>query len=117
MQRDDGLFAAVAGRVVALVREQADVTQGDLGIRANLPQSTISRIETGATVPSVYDLWRISVALSVTCAELCEVIVAAHRDLAKSAMRWKGPRSDATVTALATLAAERALNAAALAPR
>lgn len=117
VQRGDGLFAAVAGRVIAALRDQAGVTQGGLGVRANLPQSTVSRIETGATVPSVYDLWRISVALSVTCEALCAVIVTAHCDLAKQALRWKGPRTDTAVAALATLAAERALHAAQLDPR
>lgn len=117
VQRDDGLFAAAAGRVIAALRERAGVPQGALGVRANLPQSTVSRIENGMTVPSVYDLWRISIALSVTCEALCGALVAAHCDLAKQALRWKGPRTEAAVTALATLAAERALHAAQLDPR
>ena len=54
----------VYGRVLALARESLGIPQGALGKPLEMPASTISRIEQGATLLSVYYLDHVAIELT-----------------------------------------------------
>ena len=49
-----------------IAREKRNLTQNELGQKANLPPSSIAHFETGSRKPSLANLRRLAIALEVT---------------------------------------------------
>jgi transcriptional regulator with XRE-family HTH domain len=58
------------GRRIRQLREQREMSQGDIGERTGLQRCYISRVENGHTVPSLETLERFAVALGVPLYQL-----------------------------------------------
>lgn len=59
-------YAAVAGRVLRCLREGRALSQAELASRADLSTSSLSRFETGQSLPDMYEVYHIALALGVT---------------------------------------------------
>ncbi len=69
------------GKTVLRIRRERRMTQSELGDRANLASSYVSRIENGRVQPSVVMLGRIAAALETSVVDLLAVDFAASEPL------------------------------------
>jgi transcriptional regulator with XRE-family HTH domain len=68
---------AILGRVLARIREERGIKQGDLAARLGLPASYLSKIENGTRRLDVIELIQIAAAMDVDAGEIVREVAAA----------------------------------------
>lgn len=71
------------GQIISLIRSQLGMSQRTLAKRANIPQATISRIESGQQDPNITTLRKISRALN------CELVLSVTPNISLERQRQK----------------------------
>lgn len=61
------------GTRIKFLREQKKISQQDLAALCNFEKANMRRIEAGRTNPTVYTLYKISQALSISLSELVNI--------------------------------------------
>lgn len=83
--READIYALVVGAIVAQLRNQHGLTQGELATQLGVAQPTISRIERGQARPDPFELRRLGEVFGMSTAELVEVIDRAHSHAERAA--------------------------------
>jgi len=82
-RRDDPQFGL--GKAIRTLRKEAEMTQEDLGLAAEIHSTWISHIESGRINPTFGNVRRIANGLNVTVVELASMAERYEREIAKSA--------------------------------
>jgi transcriptional regulator with XRE-family HTH domain len=82
-RRDDPQFGL--GKAIRTLRNEAKMTQEELGLAAEIHSTWISHIESGRINPTFGNVRRLANGLNVTVAELASMAEQYEREIAKSA--------------------------------
>jgi transcriptional regulator with XRE-family HTH domain len=82
------------GRNVSKMRKEAGLTQEELASRIEVEPETVSRMERGATVPSLSTLEMISVALGIRLSDLLEEPAPSLHHETRLIQAWITPLSE-----------------------
>ncbi|MFZ5480507.1 MAG: helix-turn-helix domain-containing protein [Myxococcota bacterium] len=74
MASESTVYALVLGRVIAALRERRGWSQAQLAARIGVAQSSLSRFETGASIPDAYTFRRIAQAFDMSVGQLQAVV-------------------------------------------
>jgi len=73
-QREADVYALVAGRVIAVLRERHGLTQEQLATQVELTQPTLSRIERGVAHPDPYTIRKMAKVFGMSAEQLTHQI-------------------------------------------
>lgn len=75
MKDRDELFLKALGERIRSIRQEQNLSQDDLAVKANIEQKLISKIELGTNSPSITTLDKIARALGLTVSQITDIAV------------------------------------------
>jgi transcriptional regulator with XRE-family HTH domain len=90
-QREADVYALVAGRVIAVLRERHGLTQEQLAAYVGLTQPTLSRIERGVAHPEPFTIRKMAEAFGMSAEQLTHQIDDAFRRTAALTVQNTAP--------------------------
>ena len=116
MADESKVYALVLGKVIAALRERGRMSQAELAARIGVGQSSLSRFETGTSLPDAFVFRRLAQAFGMTVGQLQAVVDRAYAQTRQTAQQaapapsgeaqwWQAALGVAGLVGLAALAA------------
>lgn len=96
MADESTVYALVLGRVIAALRERNGWSQAQLAARIGVAQSSLSRFETGASLPDTFVFRRLAQAFGMSVGQLQRIVDRAFAQTQQTAQQAAPPPSAGT---------------------